>query len=133
MSSLTPSYYATARVDESDVKSGFCCGKHALDDYFRRYAVPNDLQNIGRTYVLRRNANDDALLPTVLGFYTLCMAAVPSTQIAPVVEGKLPRYDMPVALIGRLAIDERAQRRGLGEKLLMDALRRVVDGAGTFG
>jgi GNAT superfamily N-acetyltransferase len=76
---------------------------------------------------------DDASLPLVLGFYTLCMAGVPSAQIAPVVEGKLPRYDMPVALIGRLAIDERAQRRGLGEKLLMDALRRVMDGAGTLG
>jgi GNAT superfamily N-acetyltransferase len=133
MSSRAPSYYATSRVDESDVRFGFCCGKHPLDDYFRRHAVPNDLSNIGRTYVLRRNACDDALLPPVLGFYTLCMAAVPSAQIAPVVEGKLPRYDMPVALIGRLAVDQRAQRRGLGEKLLIDALRRVVDGAGTFG
>jgi GNAT superfamily N-acetyltransferase len=132
MSSDAPSY-VTLRIEESDAKSGFRCGKHPLDDYFRRHAVPNDLASIGRTYVLRRGAADDADLPRVLGFYTLCMAGVPSAQIAPVVAGKLPRYDMPVALIGRLAVDERAQRRGLGEKLLMDALRRVVDGAVVFG
>jgi GNAT superfamily N-acetyltransferase len=83
--------------------------------------------------VLHRSANDDESLPSVLGFYTLCMAGVPSAQIAPAVAEKLPRYDMPVALIGRLAVDERAQRRGLGECLLIDALRRVVDGATMFG
>ncbi len=125
--------HVTSRIEASDAKSGFRCGKHPLDDFFRRHAVPNDLANIGRTYVLRRGADDEASLPPVLGFYTLSMAGVPSAQIAPVVEEKLPRYDMPVALIGRLAIDERAQRRGLGEKLLLDALRRVVDGASTFG
>ena len=40
---------------------------------------------------------------------------------------------MPVALIGRLAIDARAQGRRLGETLLIDALRRVVDAAGLVG
>jgi GNAT superfamily N-acetyltransferase len=125
--------YETSRVEEADAKSGFRCGKHPLDDYFKRHAVPNDVANIGRTYVLRRGPTDDAGLPFVLGFYTLSMAGVPSGQLTPVVEGRLPRYDMPVALIGRLAIDERAQRHGLGEKLLMDALRRVLDGAGTLG
>lgn len=36
---------------------------------------------------------------------------------------------MPVALIGRLAVDQRAQGRRLGETLLLDALHRVVDAA----
>ena len=81
--------YITSRIEESDAKSGFRCGKHPLDDYFRRHAVPNDVANIGRTYVLRCGATDDASLPPVLGFYTICMAGVPSSQIAPVVEGGL--------------------------------------------
>ncbi len=37
------------------------------------------------------------------------------------------------ALIGRLAIDHRAQGRRLGEKLLLDALHRVVDAATLVG
>lgn len=132
MSSEAPSY-VTSRIEESDAKSGFHCGKHPLDDYFKRHAVPNDVANVGRTYVLRRGPTDDAALPAVLGFYTLSMAGVPSAQIAPIIEGRLPRYDLPVALIGRLAIDERAQRHGFGQVLLMDALRRVMAGAGTLG
>ena len=71
----------------------------------------------------------DAALPTVLGFYTLSMASVPSADVAKAVGAKLPRYPMPVALIGRLAVDRRAQGRRFGEALLVDALRRVVDAA----
>ncbi len=40
---------------------------------------------------------------------------------------------MPCALIGRLAVDERAQGRRLGEKLLIEALRRIVDAAEILG
>ena len=61
------------------------------------------------------------------------MASVASAQVSGVLERKLPKYPMPVALIGRLAIDHRAQGRRLGEKLLMDALRRVVDAANLVG
>lgn len=127
------SSYVTSRIEEADSRSGFRCGKHPLDDYFKRHAVANEIANVARTYVLRRGEGDDPGLPPVLGFYSLSMAGVPSAQVATVIPGKLPRYDLPVALIGRLAIDERAQRRGLGEKLLMDALCRVVDGGATFG
>jgi predicted GNAT family N-acyltransferase len=37
----------------------------------------------------------------------------------------LPRAQVPAALLGRLAVDVRQQRRGLGEFLLIDALRRI--------
>ena len=37
----------------------------------------------------------------------------------------LPRIDVPVILLGRLAIDRSVQRCGLGSLLLMDALRRA--------
>ena len=68
------------------------------------------------------------------GLYgTLSMATAESAQASEVLKKRLPKYPMPVALIGRLAIDRRAQRRRLGEKLLMDALRRVVDAANILG
>ncbi|HEX7839168.1 MAG TPA: GNAT family N-acetyltransferase, partial [Kofleriaceae bacterium] len=103
------------------------------DDYFKRHAVSNDRAGISRAYVLRRQENDPPELPRVLGFYTLSMALAESAPIAAVLGAKLPRYPMPVALIGRLAIDARAQGRRLGETLLIDALRRVVDAAGLVG
>ncbi len=121
--------YITAPIEESDTKSGFSCGKRPLDDYFARHAFPNHMGDIGRAYVLRKEPGAAAELPTVLGFYTLNMALVESAQVAPLTAKKLPRYPMPAALIGRLAVDQRAHGRRLGEQLLMDALRRVVDAA----
>lgn len=61
------------------------------------------------------------------------MAVVGSAEVAPHLAGKLPKYPLPVALIGRLAVDERAQGRRIGERLLIDAMRRVVDAAELVG
>jgi GNAT superfamily N-acetyltransferase len=127
------SLYVTTSVEPDDAASGFSCGKHPLDDYLKRHAVPNDRAGVSRAYVLRRREADPMELPRVLGFYTLSMALAESAPIAAVLDTKLPRYAMPVALIGRLAIDSRAQGRRLGETLLIDALRRVVDAAGLVG
>jgi predicted N-acetyltransferase YhbS len=49
------------------------------------------------------------------------MALLEGVDAAKVLAKKLPRYPMPVALIGRLAVDERARGRRLGETLLIDA------------
>jgi GNAT superfamily N-acetyltransferase len=125
--------YATTSIEAADAKAGFSSGKHSLDDYFARHAVANDTSGISRAYVLRRRANDPPNLPDVIGFYTLCMASADSAHVSKVLDKKLPRYPMPVALIGRLAVDRRAQGQRLGELLLMDALRRVVDAAMLVG
>jgi predicted GNAT family N-acyltransferase len=123
------SRYITTPIELADADAGFSCGKHPLDDYFVRHALANDQNGICRAYVLRSEAE----LPRVLGFYTLSMASVESARVSKVLEKKLPKYPMPVALIGRLAVDRRVQGRRLGEKLLLDALRRIVDAATLMG
>ena len=130
----TPSY-ATSRITEADAASGFRCGKHPLDDYFARHAVRNDQSGVGRAYVLRRGDDDDVSLPAVFGFYTLSMASVSSEQATAALQTKFPKYPMPVAIIGRLAGDERARGGGrrLGERLLLDAMRRIIAAAELLG
>ncbi len=125
----------TVRLKPEDVESGFQCGKTSLDDYFAKYALKNDRKGIGVTYVLLRAEDDHDDLPSVLGFYTLSMAQVESALAAQVIKGQLPRYPLPVALIGRLASDERTRGRGLrvGETLLLDALARIVTAAHAIG
>jgi ribosomal protein S18 acetylase RimI-like enzyme len=125
--------YSTTPIRPADAKAGFSCGNRALDDYFARHAVANDAAGVGRAYVLRREATDDETLPVILGFYTLSMASAESSQVAKVLAKKLPKYAIPVALISRLAVDQRAQGRRLGEKLLIEALRRVVEVAAIVG
>ena len=121
------------RISAADAASGFRSGEHALDDYLRRHAVANDAAGIGRAYVIRRGPSADPALPLVLGYYTLSMAVVTAAAVERSIGRKLPKYPMPVALIGRLAVDERARGRRVGEALLIDAMRRVADAAEVLG
>lgn len=126
--------YLTRRIGPTDPACGFRCGKHPLDDYFRRHALPNDQENVGLAYVVDASPDDVAAgLPEVIGFYTLSMATAVSADVGSVIAKKLPRYPMPVALIGRLAVDERARGCRLGEALLLDALLRVITAAEIIG
>ena len=121
------------RIRADDVASGFRSGVHALDDYFERHALPNDAAGVGRAYVLRRSPTESAALPVVLGYYTLSMAVVAAAAVERTIGRKLPKYPMPVALVGRLAVDQRARGLRIGEALLLDALRRAADASEVLG
>ena len=116
-----------------DAAAGFRCGKHALDDFFARHAATNERIGIGRTYVCPRGPDEPATVPAVLGFYTLSMADVEPKAVAGALGESLPRYALPVALIGRLAVDLRVRGRRVGEALLVDALRRVLEASAVVG
>lgn len=126
---MTPTYSAFP-LTPADVEAGFSSGVHPLDDFFRRHALNNQDAGVCVTFVLR---NDTDNPPAVLGFYTLSMASLPSALVAPHVSSKLPRSDMPVALIGRLAVHQQMQRRGLGARLLVDAMTRVLEVSTALG
>lgn len=110
-------------ITPDDPKAGFQSGVHALDDYFKRHALRNDRAGISRCFVLRRDVPEAT---PVCGFYTLSMASVQADALRAALRDRLPRYPLPVALIGRLAVDERCRGRRFGEWLLVDALSRVV-------
>ncbi len=130
--SADDSRYRTRAFEAGDAPSGFRCGKHSLDDYFRRHAGRNDSLGIGRTFVLPR-APDESALPAVLGYYTLSMADVLPDEVREFMPSALPRYPLPVALLGRLAVDERAHGRRLGEALLIDAPSHIGDASTLLG
>ena len=79
-----------------------------------KYSGQHERKGIGRTYVA---TEEDST--RVLGYYTISSSGVAFD----VVPENLPRHPIPVALIGRLAVDITARRRRLGETLLIHALR----------
>jgi GNAT superfamily N-acetyltransferase len=85
-----------------------------LNAYLKRYSGQHDRKGIGRTYVAIEEGGN-----RILGFYTISSGAI-TFDIVP---ENLPHHPVPVALIGRLAVDQSARRWGLGEMLLMHALR----------
>ena len=66
----------------------------------------------------------------VLGYYTLSASVVGVDELPQALAKKLPRYpQLPVTLLGRLAVDSSLKGRGLGQFLLMDALQRSLHAA----
>lgn len=108
-------------LEESHERGEFCCGVEQLDSYLHRYAGQHARKDVGRTFVaVSAGAN------RVMGYYTVSASSFAFKNLPDKLARKLPRYPLPAALIGKLAVDQSAQRQGLGEILLFDALRRVV-------
>lgn len=61
----------------------------------------------------------------ILGYYTLSAGSVRAEDLPPAHKRRLPNYPVPVALLGRLAVDKQHQGQRLGTLLLADAVQRV--------
>ncbi len=63
----------------------------------------------------------------IAAYYTISAASIPLVDLPPDETGRLPRYPtVPAVRIGRLAVDQRFQGRGLGAALLADAATRTL-------
>jgi GNAT superfamily N-acetyltransferase len=109
-------------------RSGFSCGKPPLDEFLRTLVSQYEKRQLGRTYV--------AVFPgtaKVAGYYTLASGAIPFQNLPPAAAKKLPRHPVPAVILARLAVDTAAQGQGLGETLLIDALRCTLGLSAALG
>jgi len=104
-------------------RESFACGNAALDRYLKEQANQDHGRGCATPFVLSPGANQKA----ILGYYTLSSYGIDTGELPPAVAKKLPRYPLiPATLLGRLAVDEQHHGKGIGEFLLMDALRRSL-------
>lgn len=101
-------------------RSGFDCGIPVLNDWLATKATQYEKRDLARTYVLVQAGDTVIRGYYALSNHTVVYEALPQDQAK-----GLPRIDMPVALIGRLAVDRSVQGQRLGEFLFVDALRRA--------
>lgn len=114
------------RLAKSHSGRYFSCGEETLDAYLTRFARQNDEADVAKTFVV---AEPDNPRQVVIGYYSISAGVIAAENLpAPAVK-RLPRLRIPVARLTRLAVDQAFQREGLGEHLLMDALRRVLRAA----
>ena len=109
-------------------RASFACGEPDLDNYIRRRASQDARRRVARVFVATSDPPGQ-----VDGFYTLSAASFEKDKLSAELAKRLPHYPVPAAIIGRLAVDLRSQGRGLGEILLLDAIRRVVRAGDTIG
>jgi predicted GNAT family N-acyltransferase len=103
-------------------RTAFHCGADALDRYLKQQARQDADKRVAAPFVAVNPPNT-----RVLGYYTLSASVVTLTDLPDELTRKLPRYpQLPVTLLGRLAVDQSARGQRLGEHLLLDALHRSL-------
>jgi predicted GNAT family N-acyltransferase len=103
-------------------RAAFSCGVPPLDKYLHTQASQDLKKRLAAVYVLTPDGT------TIAGYYTLSAYSVRLDKIPEEIAQKLTRmHEVPATLIGRLARNSAFRGPGIGEILLMDALKRSLE------
>lgn len=109
-------------------RTAFECGVEPLDRYIRTHASQDARRRIARVFV----AAPENEPTSIAGYYTLSAGSLERSALPAMQAKRLPHYPVPVALIGRLAVDRRFAGQGLGSMLLVDAIDRIAFASHTL-
>ena len=105
-------------------RAAFSCAQESLDRYLKERATQEIKKRVAAVFVLTPDGK------TIAGYYTLSQYAIEAGDLPPelIQQSHLPKYDkLPATLLGRLARSKEFKGRGLGELLLMGALKRALE------
>jgi GNAT superfamily N-acetyltransferase len=116
------SHYRVEPLGQQHNRKAFSSGVEPLDRYLRERARQDARRRVAAPFVLCEGQSY-----VVLGYYTLSALSIDVGAWPEDVARKLPHYPVvPATLLGRLAVDTSLRGKGMGEYLLMDALRRAL-------
>jgi predicted GNAT family N-acyltransferase len=119
-SKIGKSGYVIEPMGASHDRAAFCCGTPELDDYIRQQAGQDQKRGLAAVFVLTIDGQ------TVAGFYTLSAHSINASELPADLAKRMPRFPIPVTLLGRMAVAKSSQGQGLGEFMLVDALDRTL-------
>jgi GNAT superfamily N-acetyltransferase len=105
--------------------TAFNSGVPALDDWLKRRARANQVSGASRSFVVC----DGEL---VVGYYALASGAVNAAAAPGRFRRNMPE-PIPVAILGRLAVDRAYHGQGIGRALFRDSALRVMQAADAIG
>ena len=113
----------TELLDKKHHREVFDCGKELLNNYLKKQASQDIKRKLAACFVLSENETN------IQGYYTLSNNSIPLHNFPEHIQKKLPKsYNaIPATLLGRLAIDQKHQGKGIGKILLIDALKRSYE------
>lgn len=117
-------------IDKKFDKASFDCGSLELNAFIHTRARQNQLQGFSTTFVAIVEGD---VTKKVVGFYSLSMGEINLSSLPDDLVKKLPKHPVPVARMGRLAVDLNFQGQGLGKFLLVDSIKRVQSASATIG
>ena len=114
--------FAIEALCPNHARTGFRSGVEALDRYFREQVTQDLRRRVTSCYVAI-----EVDTSRVAGYYTLAAGGVVLAEMPEQIANRLPRYpSVPVARLGRLAVDQAYRGRKLGAALLWDAMMRAL-------
>lgn len=122
------SYRAPEPLRAEHLLSDFRCPSEEQTEWLLRHARQSTSMSTTKVFVVTVPHSDD-----VVAYYAWRMAELTTESAPPRRRKGAGRYPQPVALLARLGVDERHQRRGLGSALLRDVLLRFAEVAGDIG
>ncbi len=101
-------------------RTAFSCGSESLEQYLKNQAGQAVGKNLAAVFVLTPDGK------RIAGYYTLSSYAVKLDEILGEIARKLTRMqEVPATLLGRLARSVEFRGQGIGEILLVDALKKA--------
>jgi GNAT superfamily N-acetyltransferase len=126
---MTALVWEEAPITKRHDRAGFDCGDPDLNLYVQKFARQNHESGGAKCFV----ASPSDAPVRILGFYTLSPASLEYSRTPALAKKGLGRYDVPVFRLGRLAVDNSVQGRGLGGALLLRAADRCIRVAQDVG
>jgi GNAT superfamily N-acetyltransferase len=112
---------ARLRAEHSIVS--FDSGEPSLDEWLKKRALENSQWGASKTYVVCPYQSS-----VVIGYYSLSMGQILNQDVPGSMRRNMPSY-IPAVILGRFAIDQKWQGKGLGQGLLKDAILRCLKAA----
>ncbi|HEY9802454.1 MAG TPA: GNAT family N-acetyltransferase [Leptolyngbyaceae cyanobacterium] len=103
----------------------FNSGNAELDEWLQKRAWKNEETGASRTYVV-------TIEQTVIAYYCLANGSILNTAAPGKIRRNMPNQ-IPVMVIGRLAVDCNWQGKGIGRALVRDAVLRTLQAANIAG
>ncbi len=122
----TVKYSPPQRIKSTHIVDNFDCGELSLNDWLKKRAIKNDVDDASRTYVV-------CCKDRVVAYYSLHLGCIKHSEAVRKVKRNMPD-PIPAIVLGRLATDVNHQGKGLAKALIKDMFLRAIqvsDLAGT--
>lgn len=116
-----PDKFKIEPLGKNHDRTAFSCGKDPLDRYIKNQAGQAVTKNLAAIFILTPDGKK------IAGYYTLSSYSVELDEVPEEIARKLTRMrEIPATLLGRLARSIEFRGQGIGEVLLVDALKKAL-------
>lgn len=117
-------------LDKTFDRTHFDCGSSDLNNFIKTKARQNQSVGFNKTFVAIARGDESK---RVLGYYSLSMGEIHLEDLPSESAKKLPKHPVPIARMGRLAVDNSTKGLGLGKFLLVNAMKRILAASELVG